>query len=216
MEEDLEDHLRKFQRGFTGRNQRTGLAENVISKIAGMHIEDCIFEIFNFVNRMKTPLQRRIGSFGFLGSLDRIAEAMMFFRSKPLWAKIFHVVVAACTYRKIGFDDYQLLEMLGFKESLKKITDEELLNRFGFNDQGAMVSKFKKSTKRAHHGNTLLDKMYLDIIPLYNAESCNRYLNQHNMIRRKFENRFMISYLCPQSLVAANEKEAKLLECPQN
>ena len=155
MEDDLDGHLKKLQRGLTGRNQRIGPAENVISNIAGMHIEDCIIEIFNFANKMKLQLQKQFNSApGFLGEMNLILQTMKFFGSKPLWAKIFHVVVATCIYRKLGFDDFELLEMFGFQESLKKIKDEQMLERFGYSDQGTVLSNaMSTAKKRVNSGN---------------------------------------------------------------
>ena len=148
IEEDLEDHLKKLRRGLTGgRNQRLVQDENVIAKVAGMHIEDCIDEIFKFANNMRMQLQQQIGAFGFLGALQRIMETMMFFRSKPVWAKLFHVILATCTFRKIGYDDQKILEVLGFRDSLKKLTDDQMMERFGSDGERTKGSEFRNTSK---------------------------------------------------------------------
>ena len=150
MRADIDDYLRKIQRGLTGKNQRAipGQPENVMQKIAGMHVEDCIIEIFTFAQNITSKLQRQITLQSFFHGAGCIIESMMFFRSKPVLAKFFHVIVATCTFRRIGYDDYQLLELLGFKESLRKITDEQLVDRFGGSDQRT-ASSMRKHISRA-------------------------------------------------------------------
>ena len=179
IEEDLEDHLKKLRRGFTGgRNQRLVQDENVIAKVAGMHIEDCIDEIFKFANNMKIQLQQQIGAFGFLGALQRIMETMMFFRSKPVWAKLFHVILATCTFRKIGYDDQKILEVLGFQDSLKKITDDQMMERFGFDGERTSGLEFRnKSNMKINAGN----KPHASIMS-YDYKRCIKLvLSPHNV-----------------------------------
>ena len=148
MEEDLENHLRKLRRGLTGgRNQRLVQDDNVIVKVAGMHIEDCIYEVFNFANNMRMQLQQQIGAFGFLGAFQRIVETMIFFRSKPVWTKLFHVILATCTFRKIGYDDQKILEVLGFRDALKKLTDDQMMERFGFDGERTAGPEFRNAPR---------------------------------------------------------------------
>ena len=148
IEEDLDDHLRKLQLRLTGgRNQRLGQDENIVAKIAGMHIEDCIVEIFEFTNNLRMQVQQHIGAFGFLDELQGIMDTVMFFKSNPMWSKLFHVILATCTFRKIGYDDQKMLEVLGFGDSFKTLTDDKLMERFGSDGERTFGSEFRSAPK---------------------------------------------------------------------
>lgn len=149
MQKELDDYLLKLQRGLTGKNHRAlqGEPENVVQKIAGMNIEDGIMEIFNFVHNVRTRLETKVSAPVFIDGSDRIMETMKFFRSQPVLTKFFHVLLATCTFRKIGFDDIKLLEFLGFKESIRRMTDEQMVDRFG-NDNLRVPFDSKHGTRK--------------------------------------------------------------------
>ncbi len=129
MEQDLEDYIRKIRRGLTGRNTRAlpGQPENITQQIAGMYIEDAIMAIFKHANDCTKSLQSNILRLpGVLTAAQRIVETMTFFRSRPVWSKFFHVIVATGIYRTLGLDDEALLTALGFKDALKKMTEERM------------------------------------------------------------------------------------------
>ena len=150
MEEDVDDYLRKIRRGLTGRNQRAipGQPENVMQKIAGMQLEDAIMEIFKFAHDSKRKFQKNFSAGGFLLGADRIMDCMTFFRSKPILAKFFHIIVATCVFRRLEMEDYELLNALGFKEALKKMTDERMIEIFGETFEMAGDKKGKSAARK--------------------------------------------------------------------
>ena len=151
MNEDVDNYVNYLRRGLTGKGHRAapGQPENVMQKIAGMAIEDCIMEIFTFANNTKHKLQRQIAMRSLSYGADMVVDIMKIFRSTPNLCKLFHVIVATCVFRKIGMDDYELLKQLGFEDSLKKMTKEralEVMGSFSSQQPGKMV-----------HGKVIVD-----------------------------------------------------------
>lgn len=128
MEQDLENYLRKMQRDLTGRNTRAlpGQPENITQKVAGMHIEDAIMAIFKFANESKKRCQGNFQASGLFKPAERVMETMMFFNSRPLFSKFFHVILATGLFRTLGKDDVELLNILGFKDALKKMAEQHV------------------------------------------------------------------------------------------
>eukprot|EP00794_Sanderia_malayensis_P009471 gene9471-10459_t len=150
MREDLENYMRKIQRGLTGRNIRAlpGEPENAIQQIAGMHVEDAIMKIFMHANDCVKKFERNVRApSGFLASARKIVELMTLFRSKPVLSKFFHVILATGTFRTLGLDDTELLTVLGYKDALKQMTDEKIMDMradaFASNQRGRLEKRLK-------------------------------------------------------------------------
>ncbi|XP_065060085.1 uncharacterized protein LOC135687459 [Rhopilema esculentum] len=155
MNEDVENYIQTLRRGLTGKSNRTahGQPENVIQKIAGMAMEDCIMEIFTFANNTKQKFKRQIATRTLLYGADMVIDIMKIFRGTPLLCKLFHVIVATGVFRKIGMDDYELLKILGFEDSLKKMTKERALEVMG----GDGSSFSSQQPGKMGHGKVIVD-----------------------------------------------------------
>ncbi len=158
MDQDLNDYIRKLRRGITGLNRQVlpGQPANIVQKIAGMHIEDAIMSIFHYAKDCKTNVQRKMSMTGLFTPAQRILETMTFFQSRPVLSKFFHVIVATGTFRTLGLEDEQLLKMLGYKDALKRMTEEQVLERYpDVISRGSSTATLLKTFKHIHEGMTL-------------------------------------------------------------
>ena len=127
LKEDFESHLRKLRSGLTGKNPRALPGqENLVQKIAGMPVENALWDIFQFTAKFRRQMGYNFSVQGLLIFSERIMEFLQYIRGNTLLTKLFHVVVATGTFRQLEKDDAEVLNLLGFQNVVTKMIEARL------------------------------------------------------------------------------------------